>query len=132
LQPDEFIERYVNLALEAQAFTQIDYRVILAQWAHETGWGGSELATKHNNLGCIKYVGKGGVRGPNGFASYATAREFLRDYIRVMSLDFYRAVRSAPTPDAQIYALQASPYDENHYPHLRRVYDDRLAALNPA
>lgn len=129
MKPEEFITRYASLAFQAQEETGIDYRVILAQWALETGWGENDLSRHHNNLGSIKYTGKYGTPGPNGFASYSDLNEFLEDYIRVMNLDYYARVRSAQDPEAQIRALQASPYDENHYPGLPELYRKYFASL---
>lgn len=131
MKPQEFIETQMNLALDAQSLTGVDYRVVLAQWALETGWGGSTLAQKHNNLAGIKFTGSFGTGTPQGFASYKDLGEFLLDYVRVMNLSYYARVRVGRTPEEQIAALQASPYDENHYPQLPAVYHQHVASLGP-
>lgn len=56
---NEFIKAYADPALAAAKSQGIPYDAMLAQIAHESGLPLSELASKYNNFGGIKYTGKG-------------------------------------------------------------------------
>lgn len=101
--------------------------VLIAQAALESGWGQSELATKHNNLFGVK---KGGSwTGPvvnmptreviNGvsqtvradFRVYPSWQASIADRNKLLlTLKRYANVRNAKTPQAQVEALKASGY----------------------
>ncbi len=115
----------------------LDPYVVLAQWAHETGWGGSNLARNHNNLAGVKKVqhSKGGAYRADGagHAGYPDRDGFVQDYIRVLRLPYYDEVRGADAPRQQIAALGDSPYAEDpaYGEKLERVYDNVLSMMEP-
>lgn len=125
----DFLDKYSSYAFRVDEETGMDYRVVLAQWSLESGMGRNRLALVHNNPGSIKYTGNYGVYGPYGFASYSGLDEFVQDYIRVMNLEYYAEVLKARDPLEQIRSLQASPYDEAHYPELLDVYQKHFERL---
>ncbi|MBE3590934.1 MAG: glucosaminidase domain-containing protein [Firmicutes bacterium] len=104
-----FIDRVMPYARRAAAATGLPVSVILAQWGAESGWGRNDVA-RQNNLGAIY--------GSSGFRSYASLDEFTDDWIRVLHLPYYDAVRAAAATgdaDAVARALGESPYDNGHY-----------------
>lgn len=123
MTPQQFVQKFLPYALEASRLTGIDYGVILAQWALETGTGGnSPLWSRGYNLAGIKYSAK--APGPkfirndgteSSFRQYANYKEFVLDYARVMRLSYYVEVRAAQGVTATAYALGKSPYSEGHY-----------------
>lgn len=137
----EWVERVQPYADRAAQATGLPARVILAQWALETGWGTSYLATHDNNLGGIKYVGVPEQDySSGGFAGYRSLDRFVTDYIRVLNGDWggYPAVRAVARkayPDAETrfravaQALGASAYDEGHYDDGRGPGSSLLAVL---
>lgn len=104
-----FIDRVLPYARRAAAATGLPVSVILAQWGGESGWGRNAVA-QQNNLGAIY--------GESGFRTYASLDEFTDDWIRVIHLPYYDAVRAAARdgdPVAVARALGESPYDNGHY-----------------
>lgn len=109
------MQSYAN---RAAAALNMPADVILAQWALESGNGSSSLAKQHNNHGGIKYTSNSKTaRKISGspFADYASVNDFVTDYIRVLSLSYYKDVRAAGSVEDTIKALGASPYDAGHY-----------------
>lgn len=92
--------------------------VILAQWRLESASGTSRLAVQQNNFGGIKYSQYSKtaqkVAGTE-FARYGSIDAFVTDYIRVMSLSYYKDVRAAGSATDTAIALGKSPYDAGHY-----------------
>jgi len=117
------------LAQEAASRVNLHASTVLAQWAHETGFGSSNLARNHNNLAGLKHVGSsvaGAYRADSaGHAGYPDRDTFLEDYVRVMSLGFYERVRDALTPQGEIDALDDSPYaeDPDYGEKLQRIWE---------
>jgi flagellum-specific peptidoglycan hydrolase FlgJ len=92
--------------------------VILAQWAIESGNGTNSHSSKYNNHASIKYTINSKTaykRTDSAFAGYRSIDDFVTDYVRVMKLSYYDAVRSATTVEGTVKALAASPFDEGHY-----------------
>lgn len=96
--------------------------IILAQWANESAYGKSELAKNANNFGGTKKVASSIASGSytigsNVYAKYASIDQFVDDYVRIMNLSYYAAVRAKDDGDisGQAVALGASPYAGSHY-----------------
>lgn len=132
LSPRDFWRAYHRYASGAFHRVNISPWVILAQWAHETGWGSSNLAVNHHNLAGIRWYGRpgqdfhiGGTPGKagTGFAGFRSLDEFVDDYCYVMQLGYYRKVRELWDPSdtaagviiPQCHALGVSPYSGTHY-----------------
>ena len=123
MTPETFAATYGPLARRVAAATTLTPRVILGQWAVETGWGESGLAVGCHNLAGIRWYGQagthqiGGTRGQHGtgFACYPTLSAFAADYTRIMGLPYYAKVRAAVGVHAQALALGQSPWDAGHY-----------------
>lgn len=106
--------------------------ILTAQWAHETGRGGSMF---NFNFGGIKGAGPGGhsvlQRTKEGygdtertirdhFRAYGSAQEGARDYVKLLNARFPKALEAARAGDAQgfVRALKQRGYftgDESAY-----------------
>jgi hypothetical protein len=116
----EYRTKMLPYAVRAKQATNIPHDVILVQWSNESGNGSSAKAIQNNNHAGIKWSKYAVTAGKDsgGFAIYASLDQFVTDYIRVMKLSYYDAVRSAGATNdivATIKALGASPYDAGHY-----------------
>lgn len=118
-----YFDKMMRYAKQAQGITNIDYRVVLAQWHLETGGGTSSLSIMANNHAGIKSnsQGRDGIQGR--YASYKDLTNFTKDYSRVMMLPYYTKVREARGLEAQVKALHESPWAED--PN----YDKKLMAV---
>ena len=145
-----FIARHGAAARQAEAATGIPATFMLAQAAHESGWGAREIrnadGTPSNNLFGIKagalwkgpvaevttteFVDGQAVKVKQKFRAYADASESFADYARLMtSHSRYRNVLAAGQ-DASRFAqgLQAAGYatDPDYSAKLTRVINTTL------
>lgn len=117
----------VQDAKQVSAQTGIDYRVILSQLVSEEGWNFLDYSS--HNYGNITYYGgqnqTGYFKASNGqkFAIYPSAAAGLQAYANLLNSPTYAAVAQGKTPQAEIAALQASPWDAGHYKQLPGVYN---------
>ena len=100
----------------------IDPAFVMAQWLYETGGGTNLGSTKYNNLAGIKSSPNAskGIFDPSDsiHAGYTSLDAFTRDYVRVMSLGYYRdflATAKSGNASASLAALNASPWSEADY-----------------
>jgi flagellum-specific peptidoglycan hydrolase FlgJ len=115
MTPKAFAARYKPAAVLASKATGVLPGVILAQWAHETGWGTSVLARKCDNMAGIRFYGHKGTTNRGGFACYRSMAGFVADYVHTLKLPYYLKVRRAKGALAQISALGKSPWSASHY-----------------
>ncbi len=140
-----FLDQHAASAQAAQATTGIPATFMLAQAAHESGWGRREImradGTPSNNLFGIKagpgwqgavaevvtteYVGGQPQKLVQRFRAYADASESFADYARLMKTNpRYQGVMAAGS-DAQAFAqgLQRAGYatDPHYAAKLERV-----------
>lgn len=141
----DFLDQHAASAQAAQATTGIPATFMLAQAAHESGWGRREImradGTPSNNLFGIKagpgwqgavaevvtteYVGGQPHKLVQRFRAYADASESFADYARLMKTNpRYQGVMAAGS-DAQAFAqgLQRAGYatDPHYAAKLERV-----------
>jgi len=118
----EFFETMAPYAQQASQETGVPVSVILAQWALESGYGTSRFAKEGLNFGGIKlssnsptkeYMIQGGTGAK--FAKYSSISQFVEDYVRVLKLGYYKAVREAGDALKAMEALAQSPYDAGGY-----------------
>lgn len=142
-QKAAFLEWATPLAVEASRETGVRWQVVVAQWCHETGFGTSQLFLEHRNLAGIKNASAKAFRGPtvpgSSFRHYDTVAQALDDWVRVMRLAPYDAVRvplvlgNVDDPAqhllAQIAALGASPWDAGHYRGAKKTNAPGTALL---
>jgi hypothetical protein len=105
MTPGDFAAAFGPTARLVSAGTGIDPVVLLAQWANETAWG---TAVVGNNLGNIRC-------SPTSFCRYVSLEDFAAACVATFHNGFYDAVLAAPTADAQLAAIVASPWSSGHY-----------------
>jgi flagellum-specific peptidoglycan hydrolase FlgJ len=88
---------------------------ILIQWEHESARGTSAIAKENLNHAGLK-LGKH-VQVPatvnRGHAKYNSLDDFTTDYIRVMSLSYYKNVIGVKTVEDAIREIGKTPYAED-------------------
>jgi flagellum-specific peptidoglycan hydrolase FlgJ len=134
-----FLKQIIPYALEVSKQTGIDPRLVIAQAAHESGWGnaapgfnyfgikaganepGQELATKEMVDGKL-------VPTKARFRTYANPQESFKHYAEKMKTTFPGVV-AAKSLQEQIIALGKSGYatDSNYLPALAKI----IAQLPP-
>lgn len=130
-----FIEMMAPYVREAGARTGLDPRLILAQSALETGWGGK--APGHNYFGIKSHSREGGqdfmtteyirgvpVKKTQNFREYSGPEESSRDYANfILENPRYKEAMSAKDMDAQIKAIGRSSYatDPKYGQKLRSI-----------
>jgi flagellum-specific peptidoglycan hydrolase FlgJ len=121
----DFFEKMKAYAMTASSQTGIPYEVILAQWALESNYGSSDLAKRANNFAGIKYTSNADFKS-GAYAGYHSISNFVKDYVRIMKLPYYKKVREAGNVKDALLALGDSPYAEDpQYPYkLMRVIQD--------
>ena len=107
-----FFTDYLADAQNASSQCGVLVSVILAQWADETSYGGSDVFVNGNNYA--------GVSVGGGVNTFPTKAAGLDAYIQTLNLSYYDPVRQASGWQAQCVALGASPwaaskYDANDY-----------------
>lgn len=120
MTPKQFHEIYYPYSLKAALRLGYDAEEILAWWSWETAYATNHTCT-YNNMGGIKWInGKSpyqdNVRG--GYAMYNSLDRFVDDYVRVMSLSFYKGIAAAqetPQFEDDVIAHNDSPYSEADY-----------------
>lgn len=148
--PRAFVQQLQGVAQEAEQRTGIPAAFMIAQAAHETGWGRRDIrhadGTSSNNLFGIK-AGPD-WKGPvaevtttefiNGvarkvtarFRAYANAAESFADYARLMmrSPRYQSVLANARTPEGFAQGLQQAGYatDPQYATKLSRVIDTTL------
>lgn len=126
-----YFEKMKPYAEKASRGTGIPVSVILAQWAHESAYGGSYGAKNRNNhAGISNFTGKPynwskaykvDPRPSNEggwYNVYKNIDDFVDDYIHVMNLNYYDEVRKAgqtPQIEDDVLELGKSPFAGNHY-----------------
>jgi hypothetical protein len=120
MTPTEFYDKYLPYASQLAdnlRFNSPD--VFLAQWALETDWGGSELATRYNNLAGINYNGVACYRAIGGFAGYTSIDQFVLGATYVFKIQGYGYPAFVAAHDGtfaeQSSALGTADWAASHY-----------------
>ena len=148
--PRAFVQSHQQAAAQAERSTGIPAAFMIAQAAHETGWGRRDIklpdGSPSNNLFGIKATSE--WKGPvaevtttefiNGvarkvtarFRAYANAAESFADYARMMSRSprYQGVLAQARTPEGFAQGLQQAGYatDPQYANKLSRVIDTTL------
>lgn len=117
-----FRAKIAPYAKKAAELLKMDPAVIMAQWLYETG-DGSNTGTKFNNLAGVKLTGSSVSEAyavPESIhAAYPTLDAFVKDYVRVLNLSYYKDVRAIAKPGVNPItaknAIDASPYAVTNY-----------------
>ncbi|RMF17805.1 MAG: flagellar assembly peptidoglycan hydrolase FlgJ [Gammaproteobacteria bacterium] len=130
--PEEFVSKLAPAAKEVAEEMGVDYRVLLAQAALETGWGQHMIRRESGensfNLFGIKadarwrgdtawtltteYVGGQPIRTRAPFRAYNSWTESFRDYVNFLNSNprYQPALEQVADPEAYTEALQAAGY----------------------
>jgi flagellum-specific peptidoglycan hydrolase FlgJ len=123
-----FVERVTPAATQAAEALNVPVEAVISQWALESGWGGSELAQKYNNLGGIKALGtswKGekvempsyekdrSVKEVSPFRVYKTLGDYATDYTALLNNQRYAPVRGTNTVRDFGMALTKAGYSQD-------------------
>lgn len=122
---DVYLRSMSPYAAKASKQLGVTKEFILAQWAHESGWGGSQLSSQgYNHAGLKKSSYSKTAAGTLlGHARYNSLNDFVSDYVRVMQLPYYKNVLAADTLEGEINAIGNSPYaeDPNYTSKMRSI-----------
>lgn len=120
-------------AVTAGKGTNMPWEVCLAQWSWESAYGKSSLCQRGNNFAGIVYTSHADFKTGN-FAGYYTIDNFVKDYIRVLNLSYYTAVRNAGSIADTCNALAKSPYSANDPSYGRNILNiinnNKLSSLS--
>ena len=99
--------------------TGLDCRLMLTQWALESGWGTSALAINdHNYAGLRRSAGSGCTccAGDGISTVCPSIADFTALYVAILHQHYAALLASAGHPlSAQFVALGQSPWDAGHY-----------------
>lgn len=101
----------------------VHWQSILDQWALESGYGTSSLATHANNYAGIKYTSHADFKS-GAYSGYNSIDSFVNDYARVLNLSYYNSVRAPGTIQQDLTALGAGPYAQD------KSYGSKLESVN--
>ncbi len=118
---EEFVKTYYSLAEKAGKKYNLNPTVILAQAAHESGWGGSYAARVRKNFFGILAAGKpneywDGSKSPSQtnphlvFRIYKTAQDSFMDFARLISVKYKSAASVSQDSTQYAKAIAYSPY----------------------
>lgn len=119
LTPDRFFRAMAPIALEVAARVPGLYpEVLLAQWADEASW--SPLGCCQGVAGASGLFNFAGISQGGAILDYGSPYEFIDAYCEWIApappaIDYYQAVRTAASVQAQAVALGASPWAGSHY-----------------
>ena len=117
-----FRSKIAPYAVKAGKLLGMDPAVIMTQWLYETG-DGSNTGTKYNNLAGVKHTGSSipeAYTVPSSIhAAYPNLDAFVKDYVRVLNLSYYKGIRAIAKPGVDPVvakrAIDASPYAVTDY-----------------
>jgi flagellum-specific peptidoglycan hydrolase FlgJ len=132
-----FVKKYYDIAVQAGTKYNINPTVILAQAAHESGWGGSHLAMVcHNFFGITAY-------GPTNeywsgekianpkiptlvFRIYKTELDCFMDFAKLISLKYKTAASVSSDSSRYARAIAYSPYISEKNGDNRPLYEKAI------
>lgn len=120
----QYVKRVFGPAVMAGERLGVDPKFLMGQAALESGWGGSELASKYHNYGGVKaragqpsvamssMEGAGIKQKPvvSNFAVYESPSQFFESWTQFLSRPRYQSALQAKTPQEYAYGLKAGGY----------------------
>lgn len=129
----KFAQEYYPLAREAGNRYNINPVVILAQAAHESGWGSSYSATARRNFFGVTAIGSpnqywDGTKSQSSssglwFRVYKTDQDSFYDFARLISSKYKEAARVSYDTAAYAHAIAYSPYISEKVGDNRPLYE---------
>jgi len=135
----DYIKTYSSIAQKAGKAYGINPTVILAQSAHESGWGGSTNVKQANNFFGITASGK-----PNQYWSgksrtastglkfrvYATPADSFNDFARLIKERYPQSASVSTNVNAYAKSIAQSPYISESNGDNRSVYEKAIIAIS--
>ena len=112
-----FVAAMAPYAHQVASATGLDCRLFLVQWAYESAWGSSEVASHNNFAGIEHSAGKGCTVCDGIFTCCPSVADFAALYTAIIEQPIYASVRATagqPLGD-QFIALGRSPWAAGHY-----------------
>ncbi|MEH7209919.1 GH25 family lysozyme [Priestia megaterium] len=129
----DFFNTMKYYAVTAGKGTNMPWEVCLAQWAWESAYGKSSLCQRGNNFAGIVHTSHDDFKTGN-FAGFYSIDNFVKEYIRVLNLSYYNAVRNAGSIADTCNALAKSPYSANDPSYgkniLNIINNNKLSSLS--
>ncbi len=140
---EEFIRKFGPIAKKIAKEYDIDYRILIAQAGHETGWGKRVIDNNFFNIKATnswiksggkkvsikvkEYIpGKGWIYAYAHFRAYSSPEESIRDFIRLIKYSprYSRAWAERHNPEKFFEEIQKAGYatDPGYAAKLKRVY----------
>lgn len=118
-----FIQTYGPLAQQVGQQLGVDPRLILGQWAMESGWGVGGGAAAGGNMA--------GIKGPNGqYEVYRTPQEFADAYLQRLRNPRYQGAIGAGSNAQQFFgALKRGGYFEADLGQYQNAVFQRISAF---
>jgi flagellum-specific peptidoglycan hydrolase FlgJ len=134
-----FVQKYYDTAVQAGTKYNINPKVILAQAAHESGWGGSHLAMVcHNFFGITAYGSHNeywsGEKIANPkiptlvFRIYKTDLDGFMDFAKLISGKYKAAAAVSSDSTKYARAIAYSPYISEQNGDNRPLYEKAIIA----
>ena len=129
-----FVQKFYDIAVQAGTKYNINPTVILAQAAHESGWGGSHLAVAcHNFFGITAYGSKNeywsgeNIANPKiptlKFRIYKTDLDGFMDFAKLISSKYKSAAAVSKDSTQYAKAIAYSPYISEKNGDNRPLYE---------
>ena len=112
-----FLAKMAPYAMSIAAATGLDCRLFLVQWALESNWGTSTVASHNNYAGIENSSGKGCSPCDGIYTCCPTVADFAALYTAIISDSTYASVRAAAGESLtnQLEALGRSPWAASNY-----------------
>lgn len=134
---EEFVKTYYSLAESAGKKFNLNPTVILAQGAHESGWGSSYAARIRKNFFGILAAGSPNVywdgsksasqTNPNlVFRIYKTEQDSFMDFARLISMNYKSAAAVSNDSTQYAKAIAYSPYISEQNGDNRPLYQSAI------
>jgi len=139
MEKKQFVTQYYPLAAAAGEKYNLNPTVILAQAAHESGWGGSYMARVRRNFFGITAGGHPNqywdgekqasqVNPKLIFRIYKTEQDSFMDFARLISMNYKTAAAVSNDSTKYAKAIAYSPYISEQNGDNRQLYEKTVIA----
>lgn len=132
-----FLLRMYPVAERVSEATGVSRRLLLAQWAEESGWGTSAAAVLNNNFAGIKPFGRFAAGPDPTYAGFSSLDQFARGDIAFLEQPRYLGLRTAaragasPAQQAALLAGAGYATDPSYYAHVLAVFRSTFGSPGP-
>lgn len=140
-----FVNRVYPAASRAASELRVPVEAVISQWALESGWGQSKLASEYNNLGGIKafanwkgqkvdmptYEKDRTERLSQPFRVYPSLDDYAADYVAILSNPRYTLARGTNTVSDFGTALTKAGYSQDSVDSYRGQLESIAKRIAP-